>query len=59
MNVRPDFALIDPNDERHIRDSVLQELTVSAFELFDPRTPMDAFMDSVAMRLGCHQLPFR
>lgn len=53
MNATPDLALVVPNDERHIRDSVLQELTVSAFELFDPRTPMDAFMDSVAMRLGC------
>lgn len=45
--------LIEPIDERLVRDSVLQELTVAAFELFDPRNSMDAFMDRVAMRLGC------
>lgn len=44
------FELID---ERLTRDSLLQELTIAAMELFDPRKPMDAFMDRLAMRLGC------
>ncbi|WP_050429652.1 sensor histidine kinase [Chondromyces crocatus] len=33
--------------------SVLQELTVSALDLFDPRRPMSGFLDRVAERLGC------
>lgn len=55
MTSHPALVLSEPEpiDERLVRDSVLQELTVAAFELFDPRNAMDAFMDRVAMRLGC------
>ena len=34
--------------------SVLQELTVAALELFDPKTSSDGFLDRVAERLGCY-----
>lgn len=53
MTNTSNIDLLEPIDERRVRDSVLQELTVAAFELFDPRNSMDAFMDRVAMRLGC------
>lgn len=33
--------------------SVLQELTVAAFDLFDPHKPVDAFTEHLAERLGC------
>jgi PAS domain S-box-containing protein len=34
--------------------SVLQELTVAALELFDPKRSPDVFLDRVAERLGCY-----
>ncbi len=40
-------------EERLARVSVLQELTVAAVDLFDPRRSMDDFLDRLAMRLGC------
>lgn len=40
-------------EERLARASVLQELTVSALDLFDPRRSMDDFLDRLAVRLGC------
>lgn len=40
-------------EERLARVSVLQELTVSALDLFDPRRSMDDLLDRLAMRLGC------
>jgi signal transduction histidine kinase/PAS domain-containing protein len=40
-------------EERLSRVSVLQELTVAAVDLFDPRRSMDDFLDRLAMRLGC------
>jgi len=40
-------------EERLARVSVLQELTVAALDLFDPRRSMDDFLDRLAVRLGC------
>jgi signal transduction histidine kinase len=40
-------------EERLARLSVLQELTVSALDLFDPDSPADPFLQRVAERLGC------
>ncbi len=40
-------------EERLSRASVLQELTVAALDLFDPRRSMDDFLDRIAVRLGC------
>ncbi|MBI5546155.1 MAG: GAF domain-containing protein [Deltaproteobacteria bacterium] len=40
-------------EERLARASVLQELTVAALDLFDPRRSMDDFLDRLAVRLGC------
>lgn len=40
-------------EERLSRASVLQELTVAALDLFDPRRSMDDFLDRLAVRLGC------
>ncbi|HEY3451412.1 MAG TPA: ATP-binding protein [Myxococcales bacterium] len=40
-------------EERLSRASVLQELTVAALDLFDPRRSMDDFLDRMAVRLGC------
>jgi signal transduction histidine kinase len=34
--------------------SVLQELTVAALELFDPKRSPDVFLDRLAERLGCY-----
>jgi signal transduction histidine kinase len=39
--------------ERLERLSVLQELTLSALELFDPQHPVDLFLERMAERLGC------
>lgn len=36
-----------------ICDSVLQELTVAAFELFKPENTLDGFLERLAMRLSC------
>jgi len=33
--------------------SILQELTVSALDLFDPHRPMELFLERVAERMGC------
>jgi signal transduction histidine kinase len=33
--------------------SILQELTVSALDLFDPHQPMGAFLERVSERMGC------
>ncbi|MGZ3421515.1 MAG: ATP-binding protein [Polyangiales bacterium] len=40
-------------DERFALVSVLQELTVAALELFDPRRSADGFLERLAERLGC------
>jgi hypothetical protein len=40
-------------EERLARLSVLQELTVTALDLFDPDSPADPFLERVAERLGC------
>ncbi|HSO37486.1 MAG TPA: ATP-binding protein [Labilithrix sp.] len=40
-------------EERLARLSVLQELTVTALDLFDPASPADPFLERVAERLGC------
>ena len=40
-------------EERLVRLSVLQELTVSALDLFAPETAMGPFLERVAERLGC------
>lgn len=40
-------------EERLARLSVLQELTVTALDLFDPDSPVDPFLQRVAERLGC------
>ncbi len=49
---RPDA---EPNatEERLARLSVLQELTVTALDLFDPDSPTDPFLQQVAERFGC------
>ena len=39
--------------ERLERLSVLQELTLSALELFDPQHPVDLFLERLAERLSC------
>ncbi|MBS1149808.1 MAG: multi-sensor signal transduction histidine kinase, partial [Myxococcaceae bacterium] len=39
--------------ERLERLSVLQELTLSALELFDPQYPVDLFLERMAERLSC------
>jgi PAS domain S-box-containing protein len=49
---RPEDALAD--EERFALVSVLQELTVAALELFDPRKPADTFLERLAERLGCY-----
>jgi PAS domain-containing protein len=38
----------------HALLSVLQELTVAALELFDPKRSPDVFLDRLAERLGCY-----
>ena len=40
-------------EQRLARLSVLQELTVTALDLFDPESPEDPFLERVAERLGC------
>lgn len=40
-------------EARLARLSVLQELTVTALDLFDPESPADPFLERVAERLGC------
>jgi len=40
-------------EERLALVSVLQEFTVAALELFDPRSSADAFLERLAERLGC------
>ncbi|MDB5215891.1 MAG: sensory box histidine kinase [Myxococcaceae bacterium] len=40
-------------EERLARLSVLQELTVTALDLFDPDSAADPFLERVAERLGC------
>jgi signal transduction histidine kinase len=40
-------------EERLARLSVLQELTVTALDLFDPDSRADPFLERVAERLGC------
>jgi signal transduction histidine kinase len=40
-------------EERLALLSVLQELTVAALDLFDPRRPMTAFLERIAERLSC------
>lgn len=40
-------------EERLARLSVLQELTVTALDLFDPGSNADRFLERVAERLGC------
>ncbi len=46
-------TLIGLEGERLERLSVLQELTLSALELFDPDHPVDLFLEHMAERLGC------
>ncbi|MFT3767438.1 MAG: ATP-binding protein [Minicystis sp.] len=41
-------------EEPHALLSVLQELTVAALSLFDPKTSADVFLDRLAERLGCY-----
>lgn len=41
------------DEERLALVSVLQELTVAALELFDPRSSADAFLERMTERLGC------
>jgi signal transduction histidine kinase len=41
-------------EERLALVSTLQELTVAALELFDPRGSADSFLEHVAERLGCY-----
>lgn len=43
----------DIQEERLALLSVLQELTVAALDLFDPRRPTTGFLERVAERLGC------
>jgi signal transduction histidine kinase len=43
----------DIQEERLALLSVLQELTVAALDLFDPRRSMSLFLERVAERLGC------
>lgn len=43
----------DLQAERLVLLSVLQELTVAALDLFDPRRSMALFLERVAERLGC------
>ena len=40
-------------EERLARLSVLQELTVTALDLFDPDSSADPFLERLAERLGC------
>jgi signal transduction histidine kinase len=40
-------------EARLARLSVLQELTVTALDLFDPESPADPFLERLAERLGC------
>ena len=40
-------------EERLVRLSVLQELTVTALDLFDPDTSCDPFLQRLAERMGC------
>jgi hypothetical protein len=51
VNPAPDELRL--SEERLARVSVLQELTVAALDLFDPRRSMDDFLDRLAVRLGC------
>lgn len=44
----------DVFEERLALVSTLQELTVAALELFDPRGSADSFLEHVAERLGCY-----
>jgi len=43
----------DIQAERLALLSVLQELTVAALDLFDPRRPMTGFLERIAERMGC------
>ncbi len=45
--------LLKTTEERLARLSVLQELTVTALDLFDPESRADPFLERVAERLGC------
>jgi signal transduction histidine kinase len=47
------FDHLKTTEERLARLSVLQELTVTALDLFDPDSPADPFLERVAERLGC------
>jgi signal transduction histidine kinase len=49
----PQTKHLKTTEERLARLSVLQELTVSALDLFDPESPADPFLERVAERLGC------
>ena len=40
-------------EERLTLLSVLQELTVAALDLFDPRRSMATFLERLAERMGC------
>jgi signal transduction histidine kinase len=46
-------AELQLTEERLARVGVLQELTVAALDLFDPRRSMEDLLDRMAMRLGC------
>jgi signal transduction histidine kinase/PAS domain-containing protein len=52
-SIRGADADLKLTEERLARVSVLQELTVAAVDLFDPRRSMDDFLDRLAVRLGC------
>jgi signal transduction histidine kinase len=52
-SIRGADADLKLTEERLARVSVLQELTVAAVDLFDPRRSMDDFLDRLALRLGC------
>ncbi|MHB8875152.1 MAG: GAF domain-containing sensor histidine kinase [Myxococcaceae bacterium] len=52
-NERSDHSDREVLEERLARMSVLREFTVATFELFDPATQVDGFLERVAERLNC------